>query len=118
DRRRARKVVEDGLLPLLEMPPDDVLRRAVDQIPVVHARRVIEVQAVDRSALFLAPARVGLHEEQQREQPRLVIRREQERATAGELERCVLLGQLAQDRDTDSEEAIPFAILTRTGFEV
>src|SRR5690606_33661912 len=93
----------------------DVLGRAVDEVPVVHAGHAVEVQAVDSAALLLVPAIVRLHEEQQREQPRLVIGRDEQRAANGELDRPVLPRERAQGRHANPAEPVPLAVLARAG---
>ena len=50
-------------------------------------------------------------------EPRFVVRRNEQRATAREVQRLMLPRQPTQDRHTDPEEPVPFAVLTRPGLE-
>ena len=63
--RRARELVERRAIPLQEMRADDVVRRGIDEIPVVDVpRHVLQILLVDALLLGSRAALVAVHEDQ------------------------------------------------------
>jgi hypothetical protein len=57
-----------------QVRPDDVWRRQVNEIPVVHACGAAQIESIDRRTLARRSTLEGIDEQQEREKPRLVPR--------------------------------------------
>ena len=110
----AAKVVMSGVG---HMANNQMLRRRVDQVPVVHEACVLEVGAVDAFARLGGSAPVLLDQDQERQQPLLVPRRSEVVDHRVEEQRAVRAGEGAELRDADAEEAVALAVLARARLE-
>src|SRR5262245_56831330 len=99
------------------MRAHDIWRRAIDEIPVVDALRVLEIEAEDLLALGGCAACVRVADENDRQQPRLVPRLAEQRFDVAERQSTKLARDLSRFRHADAEELVAGAVLTRCGLE-
>ena len=97
---------------VVQVRADDVLCRAVDQIPIVDPKRTTHVETINRVTTRGVSASVLPNQNEQREKSLLVPARFQQRGDVAQRNRLVLASELAKDRDADAEESITSSVLT------
>src|SRR3569833_231019 len=95
----------------------DMRRRANDQVPIIDAKLVIQVVALEMTLLRDRRALKSLHQDQQCEQPRFVQGGGEQALDLREIECAVIRQQRAQLRHAYTQEHIAVAVLSWRGFE-
>jgi hypothetical protein len=88
----------------------DRWRRGVDEVPVVHVRRVAEVRAEDALANLLVAAFVAADEEEQGDEPLLVDWALEQRFDAGKREVGEAFRDAAGNGDADADDRVSLAV--------
>ena len=114
---RAREAVEPRPAALEKPCADDVLGRHVDEVPVVDPAGVVEVEVEDPPSRRLVAAAERVDQNEQSDEPDLVLGRVKQRGGGVNRERAVSAGDRAQFRDAQAEEDVALAVFARAALE-
>ena len=90
---------------------------AVDQIPVVDVVRVLQVGFVYQPFLLFVIDFVSINQRQDAEEALLVVGRLKERKQPGDLQMAVLLHELSNDGNANTQELVTSAVLANSRLE-
>jgi hypothetical protein len=120
--KRGGETVKDAALCFVaveEVGADDVRRGEVDQVPVVHPTRILEIELVDAPSHRFVPALVAPDQTHERNEALLVHGALEQLHNIADLESVV---EAARDRpcrrDSHPEEDVPLAVAAGFGPEV
>lgn len=115
---RAAELVENCAWVGFEVFAQDLPARDIDQVPVVDAARIAEIETHNLPALLLVRAPVLGNKNFERRAAMLMESRFEQLLDVGEWQSPVLERDFSQHRNRYSEKDVSFAVLAFAGFEV